>query len=336
MKHNSFRSITFFFLLAALLLLPSGSLQAGAAADASSTPQDGSWTGSTDRGQPMSLTVQSSGTQWASFKLKTDFNFGYCSGTLETTVSGPGSITAGQFSYDGSTFDFSGTFDSSVRAHGTYAFTNMYTGTGCPSLTQSGTWNATTPIVPITKSFRSVGFYDGWILETTETSSLGGTINSTDSVFRLGDDQAKKQYRSILSFNTATLPDGASIISAVLKIKKQKLVGSDPFTTHQPLLVDIRQPFFGAAANLASQDFQAAAGKVSAGKFGNTPAGGWYASTLNSSAYSHISRTGTTQFRLRFQKDDDNDTVADYVKFFSGSYDTAASRPVLIIQYYVP
>jgi hypothetical protein len=336
MKHNSFRGITFFLLLAALLLLPSGSLQAGAAADTTITPQDGSWTGSTDRGQPMSFTVQSSSTQWASFKLKTDFNFGYCSGTLETTVSGPGSITAGQFSYDGSTFDFTGTFDSSVSAHGTYAFTNAFTGPGCPSLTQSGTWNATTPIIPITKSFRSVGLYDGWILETTETSGLGGTINSTNSVFRLGDDQAKKQYRSILSFNTASLPDGASIISAVLKIRKQNLVGTDPFTTHKPLRVDVRQPFFGSALALASHDFQAIPGMAAAGRFGNTPTGSWYSATLDSLAYSHISRTGTTQFRLRFQKDDDNDTVADFVQFFSGDYATVTFRPVLIIQYYVP
>lgn len=50
----------------------------------------------------------------------------------------------------------------------------------------------------------------------------------------------------------------------------------------------------------------------------------------------YINKTGTTQFRLRFKLDDDNDNLADYMKFFSGNYTTSTSCPLLIIQYYVP
>jgi len=53
-------------------------------------------------------------------------------------------------------------------------------------------------------------------------------------------------------------------------------------------------------------------------------------------AYQYINLTGTTQFRLRFKLDDDNDNTADYMKFFSGNYGTATDRPLLVIQYYVP
>ena len=49
-----------------------------------------------------------------------------------------------------------------------------------------------------------------------------------------------------------------------------------------------------------------------------------------------MNKTGTTQFRLRFLTDDNNDNAADYMKFFSGNYATASARPTLIIEYYVP
>ncbi len=61
-------------------------------------------------------------------------------------------------------------------------------------------WSFKTKAQPLT--FRSTALQDGWILESTETSNKGGTLNSTDTTFKLGDAAADKQYRSILSFNT--------------------------------------------------------------------------------------------------------------------------------------
>jgi len=188
---------------------------------------------------------------------------------------------------------------------------------------------------PMSAIFNSAAAYDGWVLESSETSGLGGSINASETTFRLGDDASDRQYRSILSFNTAILPDNAVITSIVLKIKKQGLVGTDPFTTHQGLLVDIRKPYFGTALGLVASDFQASAGRSNVGTFGTTPSAGWYSVTLNSTARPYINKSGTTQFRLRFKLDDDNDNLADYLKFYSGNAGTA-SRPVLIIQYYMP
>jgi hypothetical protein len=56
---------------------------------------------------------------------------------------------------------------------------------------------------------------------------------------------------------------------------------------------------------------------------------------LGSAAFTHIDKTGLTQFRLRFRRDDDNDSSADYLKLFSGNA-PANRRPQLIIEYYVP
>jgi hypothetical protein len=57
---------------------------------------------------------------------------------------------------------------------------------------------------------------------------------------------------------------------------------------------------------------------------------------IRTTSFPNINLTGTTQFRLRFQKDDNDDLGADYMKFFSGNYATASARPTLIIEYTVP
>lgn len=193
-------------------------------------------------------------------------------------------------------------------------------------------------IVPpfLSISFTSVGSYDGWILESTETSNKGGLFNVTATTFNLGDYAADKQYRAILSFNTAGLPDNAIITKITLKIRKQGLVGTNPFNILGGLKVDIRKPFFGSSVGLLISDFQATASKSAVGTFSATPVSNWYSATIGSAGYPYINPTGTTQFRLRFQKDDNDDRGADYMKFFSGNYATASYRPTLIIEYYVP
>jgi hypothetical protein len=43
-----------------------------------------------------------------------------------------------------------------------------------------------------------------------------------------------------------------------------------------------------------------------------------------------------TQFRLAFDTHHDADTLSEYLKFYSGNYATAKSRPTLIIKYNLP
>jgi hypothetical protein len=187
----------------------------------------------------------------------------------------------------------------------------------------------------VTKSFASTGTHDGWVLESAEGSNKGGTLNSSATTLYVGDDSARRQYRSILSFATATLPDNAVILSVKLKVKKQGITGTNPFTTHKPLLFDIRNPYIGTNAQLAAGDFQAGA-QYSGGTFSAALVNGWYTATLKSAAYQYLNKTGNTQFRLRFKLDDDNDVIADILKLYSGNYSNSAYRPLLVVEYYVP
>jgi len=184
-------------------------------------------------------------------------------------------------------------------------------------------------------TFRSVGAQDGWVLESSERSNMGGTMDAAATTFNLGDDAANRQYRAILSFNTASLPDTAVVTYATLKIKKQGLVGTNPFTTHGALRVFIRKPSFGSLA-LQLMDFQVAPASPLAASFGATPVSTWYSALFNGAGVTGINRSGTTQFRLRFTLDDNNDHGADFVKFFSGNSLTVANRPELDLEYYVP
>ena len=193
----------------------------------------------------------------------------------------------------------------------------------------------------ISVNFSSDGDNDGWVMESKETSNLGGTKNSNAAAFRLGDNGQDLQYRAILQFPTSSLPDNAVITQVLLTIQMEKVVGTNPFTTHQNIWVDIRKGAFGsfgpfAMGALQSLDFQSPASLYTAGVMVNNPVGGWYWAALDAKAYPFINPTGVTQLRLGFQKDDDDDLKEDYLSFFSGNYGVASARPQLIIKYYLP
>ena len=179
--------------------------------------------------------------------------------------------------------------------------------------------------------FRSTGGRDGWILESTEYSGVGGRLNRRASTVNVGDDRRNRQYRSILSFNTYLIPDDAVVTSAELRILRQGIVGSDPSASHGPLLVDIKNSAFSGNLTLMLTDFNAkGVGRVRMREMGNS----WYSAKLDKKL-ALINKYGVTQFRLRFKIDDDDDMSADYLKFFSGNA-SEEKQPRLIITYYVP
>ncbi|MBW7918314.1 MAG: hypothetical protein H3C52_03295 [Anaerolineales bacterium] len=184
---------------------------------------------------------------------------------------------------------------------------------------------------------RSAGAQDGWTLESFETSNMGGTFNSTAITLLLGDDAVNRQYRSILSFNTASLPDNAVITKVTLKVRLQKIVGGgNPVNALQGFMADVRKGVFGTSA-LQVIDFQAPASKT-VGPLKPALVGGWYTLNLTpakASVNKLATGSGLTQIRLRFKLDDNNNAVANYLSLYSGNAAVGA-RPQLIVEYYVP
>jgi len=193
-----------------------------------------------------------------------------------------------------------------------------------------------TPINVSTATFISNKTNDGWIIESNEYSNQGGGVNSISATFYLGDNAEDRQFLTILDFATSSLPDNAVVTGAILKIKKLSVTGTDPFTTHQNVLVDINSGPFGGVSALQETDFQAPASMNWAGTILNAPVDNWFSADLNKSALQYINTTGSTQFRLKFQLDDNDDMDADTIKFYSGDTVLLDYRPVLQIEYYVP
>ena len=197
------------------------------------------------------------------------------------------------------------------------------------------TTNLTGQSYAATVTFVSTAARDGWILESAKGSATGGSMDATATTFRLGDDGLNRQYRAILSFNTASLPDSAVISSALLKIRQWgSPAGSNPFGAFVNLWTDIRKGSFGSAA-LELGDFSASASATKAGVFNPTPVSGWYTSTLNTAGRTNINPTGLTQLRLWFLVPTNSNNTADYMSFVSGN-GASAYLPVLVITFSLP
>lgn len=173
---------------------------------------------------------------------------------------------------------------------------------------------------------------DGWVLETSETSNTGGTLDATSNSLRLGDDDSNRQYRTVLSFDTSLVPDNAFVKLVVLKIRQNGMpMGGNPFATLGKLLVDIHQGPLGGDPTLTSGDFKASASAKKVGEFNATPNAGWYTVTLNQEGLDNINKTGMTHLRLYFNLDDNNNNAADTMRFLSGN--SAIDKPWIMIFY---
>jgi hypothetical protein len=189
---------------------------------------------------------------------------------------------------------------------------------------------------PVPVTFTSVAGEDGWVLEASENSNNGGSINNTNNTFWLGDDDQDRQYRAFVSFDTSSLPNNATVLSATLRIKSIALVGTNPFSILGDLWVQIKEGAYNDNAALETDDFSAlpsTPGNLSS-VFNSTPSSGWYSAEIYSSALQYVNRTGTTQFRLRFSTDDNDNATADYLKFLAGDF--TSDWPELVITYTLP
>ncbi len=258
------------------------------------------------------------------------------------TASGLSGVSIASVTGSGRVYDVSansgsgfGTLRLDVRDNDTIrdALGNRLGGTGLGN----GNYTAGPKYTLVRKiiTFTSLPLVDGWVLESTESSDVGGSAVA-NTVLQVGDDAANKQYRSLLYFNTSGLPDNANIVRVTLKILSAGVVGTDPFGTHGSLLADIRKGYFGTASNLQALDFQADPSAAAIGKFvALSGAPGWYQLTLSAAQYAYINKAGPTQFRLRFQLDENNDRGVDLIKFYSGEA-PAANRPTLVVEYKIP
>ncbi len=179
-------------------------------------------------------------------------------------------------------------------------------------------------------TFVSQAAYDGQVLESATVNNGGGAVDSTSGVFHVGDNSADRRWRGFLSFNTAALPDAATVVMATARVRQSTVTVGNPFVTLGPLVADLATPYFGTGIGLASPDWQASATVTSAGTW--LPDGNSFWTPLNAAGMAHINKLGTTQIRMRFTFRDTN-LLADYITLYSGEATTVSNRPTLTVYY---
>ncbi len=188
---------------------------------------------------------------------------------------------------------------------------------------------------PTTVTFDSVAADDGYVLESGENTSVGGSNNSANTVFAVGDYSDRRQFVGIASFDTSPIPDGATIQKVTLKLTRYSINGTNPWTSLGTCTVDIKAVYFGTAATLENADFESAADASSVATVPDPGANNVTVSApLSSAGVFATSKTAKTQLKIRFTIDDDNDSANDYINFYSGDYSSNTTyRPKLEIQY---
>ena len=199
------------------------------------------------------------------------------------------------------------------------------------------TVTAVAPPNPVTVTLYSVASQDGRLWESGESTNVGGGGNSTDNTtaaLRIGDTNVDEQYKSIVSFDTSSIPDTATITGATLRLVRGTISGTSPFSTHGSCVADIVTGGFGGSTAFANGDWQAAATATSVATM-SSPASNGSASTGNLSAagLSAINKTGSTQLRVYCTLDDNDDLGYDYIGFYAGENATTSNKPQLIVTY---
>ncbi|HEX4952411.1 MAG TPA: M14 family zinc carboxypeptidase [Thermoanaerobaculia bacterium] len=258
------------------------------------------------------------------------------SGATGTSVH-RGTATGGPYTTIATNLAGTAFVDTGLTNGTTYFY--VVTGTNAAGEGPNSNEASATPVVLSTVvTFTSIAAQDGWVLESGETTNVGGSISSTastTSALRLGDSNQDRQYKSVVSFDTSSIPDGATILSATLRLRRGTSSGTNPFTTHGTCWVDVQNGSgFSGSTALQTGDFQAAATAAQAASLSDaTSNGSWSEGSLNAAGLAALNKTGTTQLRVYFNLDDNDDGGNDYLGYYSGDNGTAANRPQLVVRY---
>jgi poly(hydroxyalkanoate) depolymerase family esterase len=181
-------------------------------------------------------------------------------------------------------------------------------GTSAPvNVTVSGGGGGGTPV---TLEFSNEDANDGYVKANAGGASPAvGTLESLSGL-AIGRGTDGKFNRSVLSFDTSSLPDDATITSATVIVAYRSASG-DPWANPagNTLQVDVRSGCFGACT-IEAGDWGAAASASGVAQLLKFTGGTQTSNAFNASGTGAINRAGRTQVRLRFSADQ---TATNYV-----------------------
>jgi len=145
-----------------------------------------------------------------------------------------------------------------------------------------------------------------------------------------------RQFKTVLSFDTSSLPAQANLVSATVRLQRGNNNRTNPFDggIWGPCWADVMTGGFSGSTALQRSDFEAAATAPQAAYMSSPQVNyEWSEGTLDAAGLAAIALGGTTQFRIECQLDDDDDTAGDNLGFYSGNAPDPASWPQLVVTY---
>jgi len=165
-----------------------------------------------------------------------------------------------------------------------------------------------------TVSFSSIAADDGYVKAFADGT---GAAVGTFTTLAVGRGTDGKFNRAIYSFDTSSLPDAASIVSATVTVTYSSGSGSpwsDP--AGNSMAVDVKTGLFGASATAEVGDWGAAADASATASIAAFSSGTKTSSGFGAAGLSAVNRTGKTQVRLRFSQ---NQGATAYVFLTEGA-----------------
>lgn len=120
------------------------------------------------------------------------------------------------------------------------------------------------------------------------------------SQLAIGLSRDKKETRAILHFDTASLPDNATITRAYLEIQYHAQSG-DVWMGGTTMSVDVQKGYFSSSQALQADDWGARATAERVARIEPFSAGAKPSSDFSPAGLAAINKTGVTQIRLRME-----------------------------------
>jgi hypothetical protein len=193
---------------------------------------------------------------------------------------------------------------------------------------------------PVTVTFESIAAEDGYVREMGENSDVGGiaVANGTGKLgLRLGDNRFDAQIKTVVSFDTSSIPAGSTIQSATLRLRRKRVINTNPFISFGTALVDVKTGGFSGNDALQASDFEAPADAVAVATMSSPAAFNDYSEgALSAAGLAAINTGGKTQLRVAFTLDDNDNGTLDLIGFRGGEAQFTHSRPLLVVTYVAP
>lgn len=169
---------------------------------------------------------------------------------------------------------------------------------------------------PVTVTFSNEDANDGYVKAGSGgTAPVVGTLESSLGL-AIGRGTDSKFNRTLLSFDTSSLPDGATVTSATLTVAYRSASG-DPWSNPagNSLVIDAHTGCLGACT-IETSDWAATTTSSAVAQLLSFAGGNQTSNLFVASGLAAINKTGRTQLRLRFAS---NQTSTNYIWIDKGA-----------------